>query len=64
MDLGYKALQKILEGTRNYGRWSDIEAVKLPEIILRTAMLEKILSICVLQLLVTLLGCSAWESTH
>ena len=38
------------------GRWSDIEAVTLPEIMLGTAMLEKILSINVLKLLVPLLG--------
>lgn len=28
--------------TRNFGRWSDIEAAKLPKIILGKAILEKI----------------------
>ena len=51
-------LKKILGATRNCGRWSSIEAIKLPEIILGTAMLEKILSVNDLELLVTLLRCS------
>ena len=50
----------MLGTTRNCGRWSDIEAVKLPEIILGAAMLEKILSINVLELAVTLLSCRIW----
>ena len=37
---------------------SDIEVVKLPETILSTTMLEKILSINVLELFVSLVGCS------
>ena len=37
-----KTVKKILGATRNCVRWSDIEAVKLPEIILGTAILEKI----------------------
>ena len=57
MDLGKEALKKILGATRNCKRWSDIEAVKLTEIILGRAMLEKILSINVLELVVTLLDC-------
>ena len=42
MDLGYEALKKILGATRNCGRSSDTEDVKLPETILGTTMLEKI----------------------
>ena len=38
--------------------WSDIETVKLLEIILGTALLEKILSSIVSELLINLLGCS------
>ena len=34
--------QKILGATRNCGRWSEIEAVKLPEIIFGAAILEKL----------------------
>ena len=37
-----KTVKKILGATRNCVRWSVIEAVKLPEIILGTAILEKI----------------------
>ena len=56
MIIGFRVrgIKKILGATRNCGRWSDIEAVKLPEIILGTAMLEKILSINVLELVVTM----------
>ena len=42
----------ILTAARNCRRWSHIE------IILDTVMFEKILSLNVLELLVTLLGCS------
>ena len=48
---------KIIGATRNCGRWPDMETVKLPEFILGTAIVEKI-SINVLELLVTLPGCS------
>ena len=57
-------MKKILGATRDCGRWSDIEAVKLPEIILGTAMLEKKLSINVLELVVTLMGCSIWGNNE
>ena len=60
MNLGWEVLKKISGTSRNSGRWSDVEAVKLLKIVLGTAMLEKILSINVLELLVTLLGCSIW----
>ena len=43
---------------RNFGRWSDIEAAKLPVVIVGTAILEKMLSINNLELLFTLVGCS------
>ena len=36
-----RGIEKILETTRNCGKWSDIEAAKLLEIVLVTAMLEK-----------------------
>ena len=41
---------------RNWGTWSDIVAVRLPYIILVEMILEKILSIAVIELEVTLLG--------
>ena len=39
---------------RNWERWSDIVAVKLPDIILLDIMLEKILLIIVFEIEVTL----------
>ena len=41
---------------RNWGRWSDKVAVRLPDIISFEIMLETILSIIVFQLEVTLVG--------
>ena len=38
-----------------------MEAVKLPEIIMGRAILDKTLSIRVLKLFVTLMGCRIWE---
>ena len=40
---------------RNWGTWSDIVAVRLPDIILAEIMLEKI-SIAVIEVEVTLVG--------
>ena len=60
MNLGWQALKIILGATRNCGRWPDMETVKLPEFILGTAIVGKI-SINVLELLVTLPGCSRWR---
>ena len=47
---------KISGAMRNWGRWSDIVAVRLPDIISVEIMLEKILSIIVFELEVTLVG--------
>ena len=55
-----RGIEKGIRSYKNCGGWSDIEAVKLTGIILGTAMLEKILSINVLELVVTLLGCKIW----
>ena len=41
---------------RNWGRWSDILAVRLPDIISVEIMLKKILSIIVFELEVTIVG--------
>ena len=56
--LRIREIEKILAAIRNCGRWSDIEAVKLPEVVLGIAILEKMLSINNLELLFTLVGCS------
>ena len=47
---------KISGAMRNWGRWSDIVAVRLPDIISVEIMLEKILSIIVFEEEVTLVG--------
>ena len=55
-----RSIKKVLGATENCGRWSDIEVVKLPGIILGTAMLEKILSFNLLEIVVNLIGCIKW----
>ena len=50
-----------LGAKRKCRRRCDIEVVKLPKTILGIAILEEILSINILELVVTLLGCSIWE---
>ena len=50
-----RGIKKVLGVTRNCKNYK-----KLPEIILGTAMSEKILSINVIELVVTLLGCRTW----
>ena len=47
--------KRMLGSLRNSRTWSDIENAKLPETILGTAILYKMLSINVLELLFTLL---------
>ena len=55
-----RRIKKVLGATKICGRWSDIEVVKLPGIILGTAMLEDFLSFNLLELVVTLIGCIKW----
>ena len=52
-----KILPNILGITGNWGRWSEIVAVKLPDIISGIITFENILSIKVLKWLVILVGC-------
>ena len=47
---------KISGAMRNWGRWSDIVAVRLPDIISVKIMFEKILSIIVFASEVTYVG--------
>ena len=54
-------LKTKLGAKRNSGRRSDIEVIKLPNTILGIAMLKETLSINILELVVTLIGCSIWE---
>ena len=50
-------MPNILGVIANWGRWSEIEAVKLPDIISESITFENILSIRVVEWLVFLVGC-------
>ena len=50
-------MSKLLEIIANWGRWSEIVAVKLPDIMSGSITFENILSIRVLEWLVILVGC-------
>ena len=56
-DLLPKILPNILGTIANWGRWSDMVAVKLPEIMSGSITFGNILSIRVLEWLVILSGC-------
>ena len=49
-------MPKILGTIANWGRWSDMVAIKLPDIISGSITFENILSIRVLDWVVTLVG--------
>ena len=48
--------ERILAANKNCGRWSEIVAVRFPDIISLESMLEKILSVRVFEWLVSLAG--------
>ena len=50
-------LPNILGIIENWGRWSEIVAVKLPDIMFGSITIENILSIRALEWLVNLVGC-------
>ena len=50
-------LPKILGIIGNWGRWSEIVAVKLPDIMSRSITFENVLSVRVLEWLVIMVGC-------
>ena len=50
LGLVLEEMENTLRVPRNCGRWSDVEAVKLPKIKLDTAILAKIISINILDL--------------
>ena len=50
-------LPSILETIANWGRWSDMMVVKLPDIMSGSITIENILAIRVLEWLVILVGC-------
>ena len=57
LDLLPGILPNILGIIENWGRWSDMVAVKLPDIMSGSITFENILSIWVLEWLVFLVGC-------
>ena len=59
-----RAIQKILGVTRYCSRWSESEAGKLQENILRTVSLENMLSANVFEMLFILMGCSIQEESN
>ena len=48
---------------RNWGRWSEIDRVILPDIILGDIAFENILSISVLELLLTVVSWGIWDKS-
>ena len=56
-DLLHKGFESTLGANKNWGRWSDIVAVMCPDIASNESTLETILSMRVLEWLVTLVGC-------
>ena len=53
------AVQKMQGAIRNWGRWSDIVVVMLPNILFVVIKLEQIVSIRVLELFI--FGCTIWD---
>ena len=59
-DLLLKGSESTLGANRNWGRWSDVAAVMFPDIASHGSTFEKILSMMVLEWLVSLVGCKIY----
>ena len=59
-DLLHKGFESTLGANKSWGRWSDMVAVMLPDIILYESTFEKILSMKVLERLVSLVDCKVY----
>ena len=59
-DLFEGGLEKIFGKIINCDKWSDIVAVKLPDMVFSISVFEKILSINVLLEFLILVGCVIW----
>ena len=57
LDLLPEILPNILGIIENWGRWSEMVAIKLPDIMSGSIIFENILSVRVLEWLVILVGC-------
>ena len=53
----YKGFENKIGANKNWGRWSEIVAVRFPDIISLESILEKMLSMRVFEWLVSLVGC-------
>ena len=60
MDFWVGGFGRILGTNENWGKWSDIVAVMLPDIISGEIKLENILSMRVFEWLVILVGCKIY----
>ena len=56
-DLLHRGFESTLGASKSRGRWSDIVAVMFADIVSHESTFEKILSIKVLEWLVSLVGC-------
>ena len=56
-ELLYEGFQWILGANKNCGRWSEIVAVRFPDIISLESIFQKILSMRVFEWLVSIVGC-------
>ena len=59
-DLLHKGFENTLGANKNRGRWSDMVAVMFPDIASHESTFEKILSMKVLELLISLVGCKIY----
>ena len=58
MDFWHEFFENPLEANKNWGRWSNINKIMLPEITSWGIILENILSMRVFEWLVVLVGCN------
>ena len=59
-DLLHKGFESTLGANKNWGRWSDMVAVMFPDIASHQSTFKKILSMSVLEWLVSPVGCKIY----
>ena len=59
-DLLCKGFESTSGANKNWGRWSDMDAVMFPDIASHESTFEKIFSVGVLEWLVSLVGCKIY----
>ena len=60
MDFWHELFESTLGANKNWGRWSDIVTVMLPEITSWEIILENVFSMRVFEWLVILVGCNMY----